>query len=189
MHSERKAMATSIFNYDRALNALLYVANHIDVRKRDIHKIFKILYFADMTHLNKYGRAITGDRYIAMKYGPVPSSIYDMVKIVRGDSWYVQDDLKAFFSIHGNSLEPLRDADTNYLSESDVKELDSAIEKYKDVDFNEMTKLSHGSAWTKTWRNPYCDEISVEDILRECGADEDYISFIVDGIAAQKELM
>lgn len=179
-------MATSVFNFNRALNALLYVANRVE--KRDIHKIFKILYFADMAHLFKYGRAITGDRYIAMKYGPVPSSIYDMVKIVRGDSWYVMEELKAFFAVHDKFLEPLRDEDISYLSASDVQELTDAVNKYNDVNFEEMTQLSHGSAWEKTWNNPSNDEISVEDILRECNADENYIQYIVENITAQKEL-
>lgn len=178
-------MATSIFDFDRALNALLYVANRVE--RRDIHKIFKILYFADMHHLLKYGRAITGDRYIAMKYGPVPSSIYDMVKTVRGDSWYVDDNLKAFFKVNGQLLEPLRDADTDYLSASDIAEIESAIHTYKDADFKELTRLSHGSAWKKTWESSN-DEISVEDILRECEADEEYIHFIVENITARKEL-
>ncbi len=180
-------MATSVFDFNRALNALLYVANRTE--RRDIHKIFKILYFADMAHLYKYGRAITGDKYIAMKYGPVPSSIYDMVKIVRGDSWYVMDELKAFFAVHDKLyLEPLRDADTSYLSESDINELNDAIDRYSSIDFKEMTQLSHGSAWEKTWKNPSNDEISVEDILRECHADEEYIQYIVENITAQKEL-
>lgn len=178
-------MASPIFDFDRSLNAVLYVANRIT--RRDIHKIFKILYFADMSHLFKYGRAITGDRYIAMKYGPVPSSIYDMVKIVRGDSIYVMDELKAFFSIDNSVLSPLRDADLSFLSPTDISELNTSIEKYKDVDFSEMTQLSHGAAWQKTWDGP-SHEISMEDILRECGADEDYINFIIDETSAQKEL-
>lgn len=179
-------MATPVFDFDRSLNALLYVANRIETR--DIHKIFKILYFADMSHLSKYGRAITGDRYIAMKYGPVPSSIYDMVKIVRGDSLYVMDDLKAFFDVRNNKyLEPLREADIDCLSATDVAELDYAIVKYKNVDFKEMTRISHGSAWQKAWDSP-TDEIALEDILRESGAAKEYIDYIVENIATRKEL-
>lgn len=180
-------MATSIFDFDRSLNALLYVANRLD--RRDIHKIFKILYFADMSHLMKYGRAITGDRYIAMNYGPVPSAIYDMVKIVRGDSsWIPMDDLKAFFTVHDKFLEPLRDANPDYLSESDIKELDSSIKKYGKLEFSQITQISHGEAWEKTRNNPDTNDISIEDILRECGADEGYIKYIVENITAQKEL-
>lgn len=184
-------MATSIFNFDRALNALLYVANRLE--RRDIHKIFKILYFADMSHLYKYGRAITGDKYIAMNYGPVPSLIFDMVKVVRGDSWYKDDDLKAFFAIKEENgkpriLEPLRDANTDYLSDSDIIELNDSINRYGRLDFARMTQISHGSAWEKTRNNPDTNDISIEDILQESGADEDYIKYIVENIAAQKEL-
>lgn len=178
-------MASSIFNFDRALNALLYVANRVE--RRDIHKIFKILYFADMQHLLKYGRAITGDRYIAMRFGPVPSCIYDMVKVVRGDSWYVAEDLKAFIQVDGMLLNPLRDADMDYLSASDISEINRAVHAYKDIDFNKLTRLSHGTAWNTAW-NSNSQEISVEDILRECQADEEYIQYIVENITAQNEL-
>ena len=179
-------MATLIFDFNRALHALLYVANRVE--RRDIHKLFKILYFADMEHLYKYGRAITGDRYIAMKYGPVPSSIYDMVKIVRGTSIYKMDELKAFFRIEDAILTPLRDADIDYLSVTDIEELNASIAKYMSWSFASMTSKSHGSAWQSAWDNPERDEIYVEDILRECNADEEYIAYIVENILAQREM-
>lgn len=178
-------MATLIFDLNRALHALLYVANRVE--RKDMHKLFKILYFADMEHLYKYGRAITGDRYIAMKYGPVPSSIYDMVKIVKGSSIYRMDELKAFFRMDGYNLMPLRDADQDYLSQTDIEELDASIVKYKSFDFATMTSKSHGSAWQSAWDTPDRDEIYVEDILRECNADEEYIAYIVENILAQRE--
>ncbi|WP_409530306.1 Panacea domain-containing protein [Shinella sp.] len=40
----------------------------------------KTLYYADRAHLQRYGRPITGDRYIAMENGPVPSYAYNAVK-------------------------------------------------------------------------------------------------------------
>lgn len=47
------------FDRTKALNALLYVANH--VQRKDFHKIFKVVYFADRQHLADWGRPITGD--------------------------------------------------------------------------------------------------------------------------------
>src|SRR5690606_40518414 len=42
-------------------------------RSSDIHKLMKLMYFADRDHLVKYGFPITGDMYIKLPYGPVPS--------------------------------------------------------------------------------------------------------------------
>ena len=69
-------MTTPVFNPEKSLQAVLYVANRLE--RKDFHKIFKVLYFADREHLTKYGRPITGDTYVAMEYGPVPSMIYDI---------------------------------------------------------------------------------------------------------------
>jgi uncharacterized phage-associated protein len=179
-------MSIANFDFDRALNALLYVASRVE--QPDMHKVFKVLYFADMAHLYLYGRAITGDRYVAMKYGPVPSAIYDMVKVVKGESWYVDENLKAFFGVDGFTIIPLRDADNSYLSATDVEQLDSSIAKYASLNFGQRTKVSHGSAWQKAWDNPTTDDIAIEDILTECGADQNFISFVVENITAQKEM-
>lgn len=79
---------TQIFQYETTLNAILYVLQQLG-GKTDMHKLCKILYFADQRHLSKYGRSITGDTYIAMQYGPVPSNVDDILKAVRGDSFFL----------------------------------------------------------------------------------------------------
>ena len=72
------------FDKTKALNALLYVANR--VQRKDFHKIFKIIYFADRQHLAerqhlaKWGEKITTDDYYALPHGPVPTRIYDALK-------------------------------------------------------------------------------------------------------------
>jgi uncharacterized phage-associated protein len=45
-----------------------------------LSNLSKVMFFADRSHLRQYGRPVTGDLYIAMANGPVPSRIYDMVK-------------------------------------------------------------------------------------------------------------
>ena len=46
----------------------------------DLHAVLKACYFADKSHLNEYGRPVFGAVYRAMKYGPVPLEIYEMLK-------------------------------------------------------------------------------------------------------------
>lgn len=67
------------FNERKALAAVLFILKEMG-GKVDKHKLAKILYYADEKHLCRYARPVIGDRYIAMPYGPVPSSVYDGVK-------------------------------------------------------------------------------------------------------------
>ena len=118
------------FDKTKALNALLYVANR--VQRKDFHKIFKIIYFADRQHLAEWGRPITGDTYIAMDAGPVPSRMYDMLKIVRGDSYLPDmEGLGKFFKVENwMYVQPLVDADLNKLSKNEQEALNDSISKY-----------------------------------------------------------
>lgn len=170
-------LANELFDRDTAMEAVLYVAQNIGQRK-DMHKIFKTLYFADREHLSRYGRSITGDIYIAMSYGPVPSKIDDIFKAVRGDSYFSDraDDLKEYFHfVNKYVIEANRKANLDYLSETDLECLDLSIEKCKGKSFEELTNMSHDLAWTNTKKDR---EMSVKDILRENGDTEEYVEYI-----------
>lgn len=56
---------------EKTIEALLYIVTRYGEVGR-FHAL-KTLYYADRAHLQRYGRPITGDRYIAMENGPVPS--------------------------------------------------------------------------------------------------------------------
>ena len=77
------------FNAEKAIEVILYIAEHI--KEPTFHTVSKVLYFADKEHLEKYGRFICGDSYIAMRRGPVPSGVYDLLKLARGDLGLVQN--------------------------------------------------------------------------------------------------
>ncbi|MBD9177581.1 MAG: DUF4065 domain-containing protein [Odoribacter splanchnicus] len=177
-----------MFDKDVAIQAILYIANRIGKRK-DIHKICKTLYFADQEHLSKYGRSITKDVYIAMAFGPVPSNIEDIFKALRGDSYFsgYVEDLKSFFEFTNKYiLVPKKEADLDYLSESDLECLDNAIVKCKDKSFEELTQMSHDLAWSNTKRDR---KISCKDILREAGDDEGYASYIDNKIEVERSFL
>ena len=147
------------FNQKRALNAVLYVASRLT--DRGYHKIFKVLYFADRDHLADWGRTITGDRYVAMEFGPVPSALYDLFKVKEKAA--------------GNGVfADLFLADRRVLSRSDIKALDKALNEYGGKDFNTITTLSHGSAWDKTPRNR---PMSFFDIMKEHGETDEYAQY------------
>ena len=169
-----------MFRKEESINAILYIAQNVE--RKDIHKICKILYFADREHLSKYGRSITGDVYIAMQFGPVPSNIEDIFKAVRGDSYFsdVAEEFKKFFTFQNKYiLKPVAEADMDYLSESEIECLDNAISKCKDKSFDELTQMSHDAAWSNTQRDRM---MSFADIVMEAGDTEEYANYICEKI-------
>lgn len=179
-------MTTPVFDANKSLQAVLYVVNRL--KRRDFHKIFKVLYFADRAHLIKYGRPITGDTYIAMEYGPVPSMIYDIFKGVRGDGyqWPQIEEFKKLFQVKNRyNIEPLKDADLYFLSKTDVAELDSSLSEYGELSWDEIIDKSHAFAWANT---PLNDRMSLEDIMQESRADDRFIAEVTENIRAAKEL-
>jgi len=169
------------FNVEKTLNAVLYIANRL--KRKDFHKIFKILYFSDRQHLIEYGRTITGDRYIAMNDGPVPSNLYDIFKSVRGDSFFKDKGnfSQYFLVIDWDLIKPQKEADLDELSKTDLKHLDNAISTYGDLSWDEIREKSHDYAWRNTSQN---HEIDLADIIREAGGEEDFIQYVKENYLA-----
>lgn len=165
------------FDKEKAIQCILYVANRL--HRRDFHKIFKIIYFADRQHLQTWGRPIVGDTYIAMDAGPVPSRIYDMVKAVRGDSYHGDiDGLSQMFNIESwMYIIPKKDADITKLSVTDKKILDETLAEYGNLTYDEIKEKSHDIAWRSTAKD---FAISWEYIAREAGMDSDDIAYLTE---------
>lgn len=175
------------FRREEALQAILYILQKMG-GTCDMHKCNKILYFADNAHLSKYGRTITGDSYIAMDFGPVPSSVYDLFKAVRGEGYFssMVDNIRnsMFMFVNKKDIVSLTSPDIEYLSDSDIEVLDKYIDYFKNMSFDETTRVSHGFAWSNTHRN---SEISLRDRLTECGDSDEYIDYIEKELELEKE--
>jgi uncharacterized phage-associated protein len=164
------------FNTEKSINALLYISWKLG--KADFHKVFKILYFADRGHLATYGRTITGDTYIKMAAGPVPSKTYDILKAVRGDSYFSKYAIiftQRFIVEEKHYIKPLVEPDMDFLSVSDIEELDKSINTYKDKTFKELVNISHAFAWKNAADT---SPISFEDMLKEVDEDEEFINYL-----------
>ena len=168
------------FDIEKAILSLKFILVNFEEFTADFHKIFKILYFAEKMHLSKYGRAIIGDRYIAMKNGPVPSTVYDIFKILKGESIlkldYVADISMDFKIIDDYYVQLLnRDFDIDIFSETEQECLIQSIEENKLLDFNTLTSKSHDTAWGQTTQN---DVISPFQIALAAGANEEMLKYI-----------
>lgn len=157
------------FDSEKALEAILYVASRAP--NPQLYWIGKILYFADRFHLERYGRLITGDHYIAMEYGPVASSCYDILKFARGDgrslpSGISPKQVSSSISIGDEALvKALRSPDIDYLSRSDITCIDDAIHEFGNMTFGRLCDTSHDNVWKSVPKNHV---IPLETIAINC---------------------
>jgi uncharacterized phage-associated protein len=117
----------------------------------------KVLFFADRDHLRAYGRPVTGDRYIAMASGPVPSRVYD---IVRGNLDYFGDPAAIAEAVRVDRNErwarvyATREPNLDLLSETDVAALHASIEFCRGKSVRALSELTHQEpAWAEAPAN------------------------------------
>lgn len=154
------------FRWEKAVEAIDFLAQLQPGITQ--YYIGKVMFFADKEHLLDYGRPITGDRYVAMVHGPVPSAVRDLLKF---DSGFPDEYLEAldrrlrvehkenkqmFFSKDAGAFE--------YLSGSDLDYLREARQRYGRMSFGELKELSHrdraySDAWEKDGNN---NEMNIE---------------------------
>lgn len=163
---------------DKAVESVLYIAGRIP--NPTIHSIAKMLYHADKAHLSRYGRPISGDRYIAMRHGPVPSATYDILKTLRGDSEFpIPERARESLSVEGYAVRALRAAHEHVLSESEVECLAASAREHGSKTFGQRSADSHGPAWEAADEN---DVIALESLLLEIdNRDELREHFAQDG--------
>lgn len=160
-------------NIEKTVNSALFILERMG-GNCDFHKLFKILYFADQKHLTTYGTPISGDLYVAMKNGPVPSELYDIFKSVRDMPVFANNYIELFAVNNGYNVIAKTNPDIDTLSESNIECLSQAINENRNLTFNQLTQKSHKAAWEAAAN----DEMSVIDIAREGGANEEMLKYI-----------
>lgn len=149
-------MRNLTFSPKKAIETLLYIAQRLE--RPTIHEVLKIQYFADKLHAQDYGFMPSGDEYVAMKFGPVGSATYDIIKAARGDVSKFNKQYVPFvegaIEVKGEddaAVRALREPDIEYLSRAQIRCIDRAVELYGNMPFSERTELSHDNAWTEAW--------------------------------------
>lgn len=159
----------------------------------DFYHLFKILYFAELKHLAKWGTRITCDKFCAFEYGPVPTRLYDVVK---GKEVYGSDLLKMFsenVQFAGkdapNVLLPKNAADLNYISKSEIEVLDASIDENAHLTFGQLKDKSHDEAWYEAYHHKNgTNELSPISMARVMGADEATLEYIQEQIELEEAM-
>jgi uncharacterized phage-associated protein len=152
------------FDTDKAVEAIVYT---VDKAHRDLYATLKLIYLADRCHLERYGRFMFGDWYVAMDSGPVPSGAYDIIRDVRAHADTTGSRrASSAFTVELYAIKTLRRPEMDELSQSDVECLDMAIAKYGHLTGPQLKKLTHDIAYD---RAPLNGEIKPIEIARALG--------------------
>ncbi len=143
----------------------------------DYYRVLKTILDADVYHLNEYGRPVTGDEYVAMRYGPVPDFAYQLVKL---DPLAIESvgEVALERLSHGHKdflIKATRAPDLKLLSESDIEALERSWGRCKDKTFDQLHAMyADHVAYKKVWANKTTDadvmnmaDFVEDDSLRE----------------------
>ena len=108
-------------------------------------KIIKLLFIADKTHLEEYGRTITGDIFKALKMGPIGSKTLDFLNLKFED----EKQEKYFNSIIGKEgsynfyFKGKNIKNLNSLSESDREIINKTVSVFGNFTENKLIDFLH----------------------------------------------
>ena len=114
------------FDKQKLIEIVLYILNK--TKGLDYYHMFKVIYFANIAHLAKYGFPMVSDEFCALPDGPVPSFLYNCIKGDPQCDKALQAMIDSCISKGTDDayymLEAKRDANKDYLSKADIEALD-----------------------------------------------------------------
>ena len=164
---------------DKVLEAVIFVARKVP--EPTFHKISKMFWFADKLHLERYGFALSDDTYHAMKNGPVPSRIYDVMKLAAGKTNFVPGvdtgvvRLAIGVESDGCTVIVKRDPNVDFLSEAEIECLEDAMAEHGHKSFKQLSDETHDAAWKSVPENA---AIPFKEIVKTLPNAEELESFL-----------
>jgi uncharacterized phage-associated protein len=136
------------FDFSSTLAAITFFASK-NIPELTKYKLCKLIFLADKYHLVTYGRIITGDKYCALPYGPIPSRTLNLLNAVANGT--IRDDEAAALNdaviLDRRFINPrfqaAEVAHVDHLSRSDVMALEKVIAEYGQMGFGELKAITH----------------------------------------------
>ena len=134
-------------------------------------RLIKLLYYADRESLDVLGRPITGDRYVAMRNGPVLSHVYDLLKRAIFGRLAPGPWAERIAADGRDHVRLMGEPELGPLSEAEIDVLKQIFERYQYRDRWNVRDETHE---LPEWEDPAASsrEIGIEEILRVLGKSE-----------------
>lgn len=178
------------YDKQKLTEVVLYILNKTN--GLDYYHLFKIIYFANVKHLTKYGFPMVSDEFCALPDGPVPTMLYDCIKKnEHSDSELVamlDESISKGADDASYMLSAKRSADTEYLSRADIEALDESVSENKNLSYGDLKTKSHGNEWRRAYHQHGRKVMDIVGMARDAKATDDMIDYIKENIAIEKAL-
>jgi len=130
-------------NLKKFKEVLLYILNKVGAKPNVGETVlYKLLYFIDFNYYEEYEEQLIGATYIKNHYGPTPNEFLQIVKDMENQQEIIKIEKKCFKYPQRKYL-PLREADLTVLKASELKVIDTVLEKLSDMNAKEISEYSH----------------------------------------------
>lgn len=179
------------YDKQRLVEIVLYILNKTN--GLDYYHLFKVIYFANLNHLAKYGFPMVKDEFYALPDGPVPTKLYDCVKKKRS---YSDKELSSMLEgcvEKGNEdadymMEAKRQPDMDYLSQADIEMLNLSIEENAHMPYTALKEKSHGKEWNRAFNGNNPKKMTIIGMAQDSNASPEMIKYIIDNHQIENSL-
>ena len=154
-------------------------------------KLIKLMYLAERSAMDKHGMLITGDRFVSMDQGPVPSLT---LSYLNGEKQCGKDGWDAWISDKANHQVALvARAEVDALDELSAIEIDVLVDVWKK--FGSMDKWAlidylHDSKNCPEWKDPEGSSFAIayDAIFRALGRSTDEAARLAERVEEQRNI-
>lgn len=130
-------------NVKKFKEVLLYILTKVGARPNVGETVlYKLLYFIDFNHYEKYEEQLIGATYRKNPYGPTPVEFPTLIKeMIKAKEIEFIDS--HYFKLSQKKYLPLRDPNLALLSGTETKTIDDVLNKLANMNGNAISEYSH----------------------------------------------
>jgi len=185
--TEEKDHGPFRLDVSRTVQAVAVLLDSDPGKRMSSLRLSQLLYIADRECLAGTGRPITGDRIMALDFGPVLADVY---RLLQSDRWE-QPTWVEFFRKVGYQIERVKDPGVEALSEFAIRTLRDIADRYQrhgELDLVRLTQRLPEWQWNDPVRHGQLERpIPIEDVLVAVGRAKD-IPWIMEAALADATL-
>lgn len=130
-------------NLGKFREVLLYILNKVGSKPNVGETVlYKLLYFVDFNHYEKYEEQLIGATYIKNHFGPTPVEFVAVIKDMVGKG-EIEAVKTKFFNREMRKYLPVRTPDLSKLSAQEMATIDDVLNKLSDMRAVEISNYSH----------------------------------------------